>query len=174
MKLRAFAFWTLTGLVMTLIAGAGCMSRPAETTDDMSKLQESTATSTLSAGVSPLVSPLPTAMPPGKAVAPPALVTAVPSGQSRPPAIEVYATPPPAETARADLAHRLHTDIALIQIVQVITREPDADEMPCLAEQSMSQKLWADLNEVQWISLSVKGNIHYYAAMGDLILYCEK
>jgi len=37
------------------------------------------------------------------------------------------------------------------------------------------EMLWQDdrvTAQVEWISLSVKGNAHHYAALGDLIVYC--
>lgn len=76
--------------------------------------------------------------------------------------------------ARLDLAHRLNTDIIWIDVVEVVTREPDADIMPCLADETLFRGLRENLGEVQWISLSVKGNIYHYIALGDFIQYCDR
>lgn len=92
--------------------------------------------------------------------------------ERRPPAVEDHSPPTPVETARVDLAHRLHTDIFLIDVVKVVAQEPDAEVMPCLAGDAVPEELWVSLSEVQWISLSVKGNVHRYVALGDLIIYC--
>lgn len=96
-----------------------------------------------------------------------------PPAERRPPAIEDSSPPTPVEMARSDLAHRLHTDIFLIDVVGVVAREPDVEVMPCLASDAVAERLWANLGEVQWISLSVKGNVHHYVALGDLVIYCD-
>lgn len=92
----------------------------------------------------------------------------------RPPAVEDIATPTPAELARADLAYRLNADIALVEVVSVVTREPDEDEMPCLTSDAIAEDLWGRVEEVRWIALSVKGNVHHYVALGDLVIYCDR
>ena len=91
-----------------------------------------------------------------------------------PPAVENIATPTPAEFARADLAHRLNADIALVEVVSMVAREPDADEMPCLSDDRVFRDLWVDAESVGWITLSVKGNLHHYVALGDLVIYCDR
>jgi hypothetical protein len=91
-----------------------------------------------------------------------------------PPAIDDHLPPTSVETARADLAHRLHTDVSLIKVTEVGLREPDLEVMPCLADLSRYEELWKNLSEIEWIALSVKGNIHHYVAVGDLVLYCDE
>jgi hypothetical protein len=88
--------------------------------------------------------------------------------------VEDIATPTPAELARADLAYRLNANISLVEVVSVVTREPDGEEMPCLTGDTISEKFWGRVDEVGWITLSVKGNIHHYVALGDVIIYCEE
>lgn len=90
-----------------------------------------------------------------------------------PPAVEDISPPTPVEAARADLAHRLHTDIAWVEVVGVATRAPDAGVMPCLASDAVAEELWVNLSEVEWISLSVKGNVHHYVALGAWVIYCD-
>lgn len=115
-------------------------------------------------------SPSPTIMPTDTRTVPP---SPRPTEQ-RPPAIEEQATPTPAQMARADLAHRLNADVALIEIVDVSKRAPDPDEMPCLAEGTVPERVWRELEEVEWITLSVKGNRHHYLAWGEVVIYCEE
>jgi hypothetical protein len=88
--------------------------------------------------------------------------------------VEDIATPTPAELARADLAYRLNADIALVEVVSVVTREPDEDEIPCLTSDAIAEDLWGRVEEVRWIALSVKGNVHHYVALGDLVIYCDR
>lgn len=115
-------------------------------------------------------SPSPTIMPTDTSTVPP---SPRPTEQ-RPPAIEEQATPMPVQMARADLARRLNTDIDLIEIVDVSTRAPDPAEMPCLAEGTVPERVWRGLEEVEWITLSVKGNQHHYLAWGEMVIYCEE
>jgi len=77
--------------------------------------------------------------------------------------------------ARDDLAHRLRIDLVWVEVVEVVAREPDAEVMSCLAMGEIYHKdMLTDLGEVQWISLSVKGNIHHYVAFADGVIYCEE
>jgi hypothetical protein len=92
----------------------------------------------------------------------------------RPPAVESLSPSTPVEIARADLAHRLHTDVSLIETIVVTFRAPDLEVMPCLADIEECGPLFGNLNSVQWIALSVKGNDHRYVALGELVLYCEE
>jgi hypothetical protein len=94
--------------------------------------------------------------------------------EQRPPAVEEQATPMPAQMARADLARRLNTDTALIEIVDVSTRAPDPAEMPCLADGTVPERVWRGLEEVTWVTLSVKSNRHHYLAWGEMAIYCEE
>ncbi len=91
-----------------------------------------------------------------------------------PPAVETLSPSTPVEAARSDLARRLHVDAFWIEVVEVVVREPDTVVMPCLAEDAAFEKLGEGLDEVrvQWISLSVKGSVHHYVALGDLVVYC--
>jgi len=97
-----------------------------------------------------------------------------PSTKERPPAVEDMSTPAPVETARADLAQRLHTDVARIEVIDVTAREPDIEDMPCLADKPTFEKLGESVEEIQWITLSVKDNIYHYVAWGDQVIYCEE
>jgi hypothetical protein len=99
---------------------------------------------------------------------------ATPGSEVRPPAVESLSTPAPVEMARADLARRLHTDVSLIKEIEVTFRAPDLDVMPCLADIGQHEALFGNLSNVQWITLSVKGNDHHYVALGELVLYCEE
>lgn len=94
-------------------------------------------------------------------------------GHRPPPAVEDHFPPTPVEMARADLAHRLHTETSLVDVVEAVTREPDVEVMRCLGD-ILSEELWSDLSEVEWISLSVKGNVHHYVALGEVVLYCDE
>jgi hypothetical protein len=67
----------------------------------------------------------------------------------------------------------LQVDLAWIEVVEVITREPDAEVMPCLAGDAVPEELWANLDEVKWITLSVGGKIHHYLVLEDLTIYCQ-
>jgi hypothetical protein len=91
-----------------------------------------------------------------------------------PPAVEPLATPTAIESARADLAHRLNAEVALVEVVSVTTREPEPAKMPCLAEDTVSRRIWGSAEGVTWITLSVKGNIHHYVALGDVVIYCDE
>jgi hypothetical protein len=93
--------------------------------------------------------------------------------ESRPPAVEDMSTPTPAEMASIDLAHRLNADVQFVEVVEVTTRAPDPDEMVCLTDGSVPEALWTRAETVQWIALSVKGNLYHYVALGDLVVYCE-
>ena len=98
-----------------------------------------------------------------------------PPSKHRPPPIDMDDLPPtPIDRARANLSRRLHVDIVWIEVAEVVLREPNAEDMPCLAGKSVSEELWVNLDEVQWISLSVKGNIHHYIALGDVVIYCDE
>lgn len=98
-----------------------------------------------------------------------------PPSKHQPPPIDTDDSPlTPIEMARADLSRRLKVDAVWIEVVEVVTREPNAEDMPCLAGNSVPEELWVNLDEVQWISLSAKGNIHHYIVLGDLIIYCDK
>lgn len=99
-----------------------------------------------------------------------------PAGLRPPPARNDPAPLTPVEMARFDLADRLHTDVTWVQVMGVVTREPDAEVMLCLGDNALFKRLWEDLVDVQvqWISLSVKGNVHHYAALGDLVVYCKR
>jgi hypothetical protein len=91
-----------------------------------------------------------------------------------PPAVDHHLPPTSVEMARADLAHRLHADVSVIKVTEVGLREPNLEVMPCLADLSRYEELWKNLSEIEWIVLSVKGNIHHYVAVGDLVLYCDE
>jgi hypothetical protein len=80
----------------------------------------------------------------------------------------------PAQSARIDLAARLHTDADLVEILDVTSQKPDPQTMPCLADGSLAEELWSRAETVEWISLSIKGNLYHYLALGDLLLYCEE
>lgn len=95
------------------------------------------------------------------------------TGESMPPAVEDIATPTAAETARADLAHRLNTETGLVEVVDVVMRPPEPEIMPCLADGVVPEELWRRAEQVKWITLSVKGNVYHYVALGDLVVYCE-
>jgi hypothetical protein len=95
------------------------------------------------------------------------------TGESMPPAVEDITTPTAAETARADLAHRLNADIALVEVVDVVMRPPERETMSCLADGLVPEELWGRAEEVKWITLSVKGNVYHYVALGDLVVYCD-
>ncbi|MCP4540857.1 MAG: hypothetical protein GY832_27285 [Chloroflexi bacterium] len=80
-----------------------------------------------------------------------------------------------AEMARFDLADRLYTDVDSVQVMGVVTRELDADVMSCIEDEPLFEKLWEDdqgERQVEWISLSVKGNVHHYIVLGDWVAYC--
>jgi hypothetical protein len=100
----------------------------------------------------------------------------LPAEHRPPPARDDLSLPTPVEMARFDLADRLHTDVTRVQVMGVVTREPDAEVMLCLGDNTLFKRLWEDLVDVQvqWISLSVKGNVHHYAALGGLVIYCER
>ena len=100
----------------------------------------------------------------------------LPTEHRPPPARDDLSLPTPVETARLDLADRLHTDVAWVQVMSVVTREPDAEVVLCLGDNASFRKLWEDLVDVQvqWISLSVKGNVHHYVALGDWVAYCDQ
>lgn len=76
--------------------------------------------------------------------------------------------------AKSDLARHLKADLSLIQLVAVAVREPNTEDMSCLAENSYPEELWTRLNAVQQITFSVKGNFYHYIALGDFIIYCDK
>lgn len=96
-----------------------------------------------------------------------------PIGEPMPPAVEDIATPTAAETARADLTHRLNTETGLVEVVDVVIRPPEPETMPCLADGVVPEELWRRAEQVKWITLSVKGNVYHYVALGDLVVYCE-
>jgi hypothetical protein len=77
------------------------------------------------------------------------------------------------EGARRDLARRLQVDPVWIEVVEAVTREPDAETMPCLTNGTVPQELWADLDQVQWITLSVKEQVYHYLVLDDFIVYCQ-
>ncbi len=100
-----------------------------------------------------------------------------PAERQPPPARDDPSPPSPAEMARFDLADYLHTDVAWVQVVDVVVREPDAEVMSCLGNEPLFEKLWGDDQvtvQVDWISLSVKGNIYHYVALGDRVTYCDE
>jgi len=74
---------------------------------------------------------------------------------------------------KADLARRLRVDPAWVEVVQVAAREPDTQVMSCLNNGAAPERTWENLDEVQWITLSVKGEVYYYVALVDLISYCD-
>lgn len=96
------------------------------------------------------------------------------TGESMPPAVEDITTPTAVETARADLAHRLNADTDLVEVVDVVVRPPEPETMPCLADEVIPEELWGRAEEVKWMTLSVKGNVYHYVALGDLVSYCGK
>jgi hypothetical protein len=76
--------------------------------------------------------------------------------------------------ARADLARRLGVGLEWVEVVEVTAREPDTEVMLCLAGDATPEPAWADLDEVQWITLSVKGKVYRYVGLVDLVSYCDE
>ena len=79
----------------------------------------------------------------------------------------------PVGMAKSDLARRLQVDLAWVEVVEVATREPDEEIVSCLTGDGAYEQLWADLDEVQWITLSVKASLYHYVALVDLVVYCD-
>jgi hypothetical protein len=121
---------------------------------------------------SPLLSPLATPEPRREHDTTPAPPTESAGKERQPPYDEPRAPPPPAEMARRDLARRLRVRRDLVSVVQIEFREPDADRMPCLAQDSVAKEL-GDSPQVQWISLSYRGKPYHYVAVRESVLYCE-
>lgn len=111
---------------------------------------------------------------PPQPLAPRSTIPAPTTDESMPPAVEDVMTPTAAETARADLAHRLNADAALVEVVDAVMRPPEPENMPCLTDGTVPVELWGRAEEVKWITLSVKGNRYHYLALGDLISYCNE
>ena len=107
--------------------------------------------------------------PPTGGAAPDASPTA---GPGPPPADEDRSPRLPVESARRDLARRLRVDLALIKVVEAVSQEPDAEVMSCLAGDAASEESWANLDEVQWLSLLVKGNVYHYVVLEVDVIYC--
>lgn len=130
----------------------------------------------------PTFSSLPT--PPGDSG--PVSVTETPMGGATPyvlPLAEPELQQPPADDApsctivgmaRADLARRLGVGLEWVEVVAVTAREPDTEVMFCLAGDATPEPAWADLDEVQWITLSVKGKVYRYVGLVDLVSYCDE
>jgi len=89
------------------------------------------------------------------------------------PPAQGFATPTPVDLARADLAIRLHADIALVELVSLVKGAPDGEAMPCLTDGRLAEELWSRVEEVAWITLSVKGSAHHYVGVGNRVIYCE-
>jgi hypothetical protein len=97
-----------------------------------------------------------------------------PPTERRPPPVDLEDAPfTPVAMAQADLSRRLRVDIAWIEVVEVVSREPSAEDIRCLAGDSASEERWANLDKIQRITLSVKGNVHHYVALENLIIYCD-
>jgi hypothetical protein len=94
------------------------------------------------------------------------------AGPGQPPADGDYSLYSPVEGARWDLARRLQTDPVWVEVVEVITREPDAEVMSCLSGNAVPEEPWTNLDEVQWISLLVKGNVYHYVVLELDVIYC--
>jgi hypothetical protein len=96
-----------------------------------------------------------------------------PGESGQPPVDRDGALRPPVEGARRDLARRLQVDLAWVEVVETVTRQPDAETMPCLTNGTVPEELWANLDQVQWITLSVKQQVHHYLVLDDFIVYCQ-
>ncbi len=99
--------------------------------------------------------------------------TPFPVESEQPPDSERRSPRPPVEGARRDLARRLQVDLALVEVIEAVTQEPDVEMMPCLANGTVTEELWVNLDEVQWITLSVKKQVHHYLVLDDFIVYCQ-
>lgn len=176
MRRQGYLFWVLIGLIVATGIGARCTPLPGKVTEPASEPPGVTLPPALPIDASPLLSPLTTPTPHIMPITLPTAQTATPppSEYHRPPIDKDFLPPTPAETAQADLAHRLHVDIGWIKVTEIVAREPNTEDMPCLARDSVPEGLWMNLDEVQWISLSVKGNVHHYVALGDLVIYCDR
>lgn len=152
--------WFLLVMIALMLSGCGRETVVPSRTSS----QEATRAPTESAV------PAPIEPAEGSSTAP---VSAPPTAGTRPPARFERATPTPGETARADLAHRLNADVKLVDIVDVVSRAPEPDGMPCLRDRSIPHEIWSHASEVIWITLSVKGNRYHYLALGDVVVSCD-
>jgi len=50
----------------------------------------------------------------------------------------------------------------------------DEEPLTCLNASLYSEMLQAHFKEVQWISLSVTGNLYHYVVFGDVIVFCDE
>jgi hypothetical protein len=104
-----------------------------------------------------------------------AMLSASPPAERMPLAFDDDDSPPtPVEVARANLARRLDVDLAQVEAVEVVPGDVAVEDLQCLADRLLAQRLLAQPGEVQWIHLSVKGNAHYYVALGQLVIYCPR
>lgn len=118
--------------------------------------------------------PIP-ALTPSASLQRPRSPAATPSAEYQPPVDDGPSMPlSPAAQARIDLARRLRIDSDRIDVVNVTARELDEAVISCLTRGGGSEKLWADLEEVQWITLAVKDKVHHYVALDELVIYCDE
>lgn len=129
----------------------------------------------------PIYSPTPTHAGAPKASAdgtpetpPNAVIPRAPSpAPNRPPAVIELGSPRTSvEMSRADLAHRLDADVALIEVAEASFGRVTDQDRQCVAEGSLEHRLLARGGDVQHIHLLLKGRLYRYLGLGELAIYC--
>jgi hypothetical protein len=91
----------------------------------------------------------------------------------RPPAVIELGSPRTSvEMARADLAHRLDADVALIEVAEASFGRTTDQDRQCVAEGSLEHRLLTRGGDVQHIHLLLKGRLYRYLGLGELAIYC--